>query len=316
VIGDGVIELPAFAKQRTELVWTRDGRTLRTRTPEVAFSAIAHWYSFGRWSLTATSRLALPAHVTAYVSRGGGGRHGYWRNAPIGLAGYFGYCDVPALMPLVIGPQTRAALLDYDTQRRIDPTLQDMRSPVVLHIHDGTVETTAKAADDDSRALDDLIAIHHALAADHEDVLDSWKRAADVLAGTLSTAWPPLIEVPRAFGATTIALRWPPSTQAGSTASIELVADARGAKLWSIEREAQPTPNAIDIAGRPFLVMGRIPIAFDQLARVVARTEIMAITVRRYATVRIAGHTPDPDVLEHVLDLLGAICMAPSEPYR
>jgi hypothetical protein len=303
-----MIELPAFAKDRTELVWTQNGRTLNTHTTEVTFSAIAHWYAFGRWSLSATSPLALPEHVTAYVSRGGGGHHGYWRNAPIGLAGYFGYCDVPALMPIVIGPATRAALLAHDAG--------DTRTPVALHIHDGTIETTSKAAPDDRRALDDLIAIHHALATDHEDVLDSWKRAADALCGTLSTAWPPLLTVPRRFGSTTIALRWPPSTQAGSAPAIELAVDARGAKLWSIEREARPTPNARDIAGRPFLVMGHIPVAAEHLARVVARAEIMSIIVRRYVTVRIATHTPDPDVLEYVLELLGAICGAPTDPYR
>ncbi len=54
----------------------------------------------------------------------------------------------------------------------------------------------------------------------------------------------------------------------------------------------------------------------DQLARAVERADIMSIIVRRYVTVRIGLSSPDPGALEAVLELLGHICGANSEPYR
>ena len=62
--------------------------------------------------------------------------------------------------------------------------------------------------------------------------------------------------------------------------------------------------------------MGEIPVSLEQLARVVARADITSIVVRRDITVRLARHSPDPDALEPVLDLLGHICGASGVPYR
>jgi len=261
-----------------------------------------------------TSPLTFPVDVTAYVSRAGSA-HGYWRNAPP-TPSYFGYCDVPALMPILIGPKTRRAIAQHDAHA-VEADGDEPRAPIELHIRAGVVETKTKVDhDDDKRVIEDQRAIHHALAADHADLLASWQHAADTLNGSVTTTWPPLLTVPRAFGSTTIALTWPTTEQSSASAAIELVVDARKAKLWTLEREPLPTPNTISIADRPFLAIGDIPIPMDQLARIVARAEIMSITVRRHATIRIAGHEPKPEILEALLDLLGALCGAPSDPYR
>lgn len=308
------MDLPAFAKRRTDLVWARHGRTLTTSTPEVAFTAHRPWYSLGRWTVTAVSPLALPANVTLCVTSSGS-VNGYFHNASIGLPDYFGYCDAPALMPLLVGPRLRDALGAHDYPAPVDGETPH-RNAAVLHVRNRQVETTTKTYGDDSGVLDAITAIHRSLADDHADLLDRWKAAADELRGTIATSWPPVLTVPRGFGSTTIALRWSPSLQAGSQASIELTTDAHGVPLWSMEREPHPTPNARMIGDRPFLVMGTIPIPIEQVARVVARADITSIIVRRHATVRIARHTPDPDVLDAVLDLLGHVCGANSEPYR
>jgi hypothetical protein len=308
------MELPSFAQHRSDLMWTRRGRLLVAHTADVTFSAQTAWYT-RRWTIVGASTLALPVDDTVYVSRAGGA-HGYWRNAPPGLGGYFGYCDAPALMPLLVGERTRRAVKHHDQPPWSDPPVEDTRQPVALHIRARTIETTTATAENDRAVLDDLLAIHQALADDHAALLDAWKDAADQLRGTVATSWPPLLTVPRAHGSTTIELHWPASTASGSEASIELVADARGAKLWSLEREPRSTPNSIAIADRPFLVMGEIPIAMDVLQRIVARAEIMSIIVRRNVVVRIARSVPDVGVLDAVLELIGELCGAKSEPYR
>ena len=288
-------------------VWTWSGRRAAScYAPDIQFTTKSKWYSLGRWSVTAVSKLALPIPLVVYISRQGPA-YGYWRNAPIG-SDYFGYCDAPALMPILIGDATRAAIDAHDTR-----STDGSRNPVELHIKDAQLETTTKT---DATVLDDVIAIHRALTEDHADLLDEWKRAADQLNGILSTTWPPQITVPRAFGPTTIALRWPPSSHSTATASIELTVDARHSKLWSIEREQTRTPNARMLAERPYLVLGDVPLALDQLARVIARADILSITVRRYAIVRIARYTPEPEILDDVLSLLALICGDASSPYR
>jgi hypothetical protein len=307
--------LPGFARRDDGLTWTGRGRTLKADTRDVMITAQRAWYSPVRWTVTAVSRLLVPEEVTLYVSRGGGA-HGYWRNAPPGIAGYFGYCEAPALMPLLVGELTRRAIQHHDTPPWSDPPMEDTRQPVALHISARTIETTTTTVDNDGAVLDDLLAIHQALAADHTSLLETWQRAADELRASAVTMWPPLLTVPRAHGATTIALRWPESTALGSEASIELTADARGAKLWSLEREPRETPNTLAIADRPFLVMGDIPIAMDALQRLVVRAEIMSINVRRHVMIRIARNTPDVGVLDALLELIGELCGAKHEPYR
>lgn len=281
--------------------------------PEVAFTTRTAWYSRG-WTVIGTSRLALPLDVTAYISRSGAA-HGYWKNAPQ-LTGYFGYCDVPALMPILVGPHTRRAIKQHDGHAP-EADGDEPRGPVELHIRGGEIETTTKVDHgNELSVLDDQRAIHHALAIDHADVLASWQRAATQLGGTVAAVWPPVLTVTRGFGTATILLTWPSTSQSAASAAIELVADARKARLWTLEREPLATPNTIMIADRPFLAIGDIPVPLDHLARLVARAEIMSITVRRHITVRSAGHEPKPDMLEALLDLIGELCGAPTEPYR
>jgi hypothetical protein len=309
------MELPSFALHRSDLAWTRRGRTLVAQTPDVTFTAQPAWYSSSRWTVVGVSSLALPVDDTLYICRAGGA-YGYWRNAAPGLAGYFGYCDAPALMPLLVGERTRQAIKHHDTPPGPDPPLEDTRYSVALHIKQRSVETTTVTAAADRAVLEDQLAIHQAMADDHAALLDAWKDAADQLHGSVATTWPPVLTVPRAHGSTTIALNWPLTTASGSEASIELTADARGAKLWSLEREPRKTPNSIAIADREFLVMGDIPVGMEILNKLVARAEIMSISVRRHVVVRIGRSTPDAGVLDALLELIGDLCGAKSEPYR
>ena len=257
-------------------------------------------------------KLALPAQVVLYISRSGGA-HGYWRNAPIG-GEYFGYSDVPALMPLLVGHHTRGALHMHDDPYR--DRGGSARDPVELHVKAGLVETTTLCDADDASVIDAQIAIHQGLADDHAALLATWQTAAHQLRGIVSSTWPPVLTVPRAFGSTTISLRWSTSMQAGETATMELAVDARKAKLWALEREAARTPNARMIADRPFYAIGEIPAAIDKFASVLARADLQSINVRRYITMRIAQHTPDPELLEDLLFLLGELCGDAPEPYR
>jgi len=269
----------------------------------VTFTARAHWYAPHRWTIVGVSTPTLPASVTVYVAKRGS--HGYWCNAPpTELPGYFGYSDAPALMPLIVGPATQLAIAEFDRSKS-----------VALHIRDGSVETTTTiVGDDNERVIDELVAIHRALDTDYLALLQTWQSIAERLGGSASAAWPPQLTVPGAHGPTTIALRWTDSMAIGSEALIELSAHANGAPLWQLKREPTPTPNCIIFADRPFLVTGDIPFPIDELAQLVARTEILSIVVRRYITVRIARRTPDAGELEALLDLIAALCNA--APYR
>ena len=307
------MDLPAFANHPPELVWERDGRTLTTKVGEIAFTARSTWYSQG-WTVTGTSPLALPVDATVYIAKSGAA-HGYWKNVAA-MKGYFAHSDVPALMPVLVGDATDRAIAAHDKPRSVMVEIEGPGETVELHIRERTITTTTKVASENERVIEDQLWIHRGLAADHEAVLDSWKAAADELRGSVATTWPPVITVPRNFGSTTIGLHWSPSTHVSARASIAFSVDARGARLWSMDREPQATPNTHMIAGHHFLVMGEIPIPADQLARVVFRTGITSINVRRHATVYIDRHTPDVEKLEAVIELLGTLCGSSSEPYR
>ncbi|HEY5926683.1 MAG TPA: hypothetical protein VIV11_33585 [Kofleriaceae bacterium] len=307
------MDLPAFANRTPELVWERDGRTLTTRVGNIAFTARSPWYS-PSWIVTGTSPLALPVDATVYIAKSGAA-HGYWKNVAA-MKDYFAHSDVPALMPVLVGDATERAIAAHDKPRSVMVEIEGPGETVELHIRERTIETTTKVAAGNERVIEDQLAIHRALAADHEQVIDAWRAAADELRGSVATTWPPVITVPRGFGSATIGLHWSPSTHVSARASIVLSADARGAKLWSLDREPQATPNTRMIAGHPFLVMGEIPIPMDQLARAIFRTGITSINVRRHVTVHIDRHAPDAAVLDDVLELLGALCGAASEPYR
>jgi hypothetical protein len=286
---------------------------LLAHTPDVSITAQAAWYARSRWTVTSVSSLALPIDSSLFVSKGGGA-YGYWRNAPPGLAGYFGYCDSPALMPIIVGPRTRAALFAHDSPTWSSSPSFDTRGPVELHIRDRIIETRTRTDDVDSTVLDDQIAIHAALAADQDALLASWRKAADELHGIVSDPWPPLLTIPRAFGPTMIAMSWPSAGLGNAT--IDFSADARGAKLWLIEREPQRTPKCLMLADRPFLTVGEPTVALDKLARLVERAEILSINVRRHVMVRIAQYSPDPAILGAIVDLIGEIAGAGAEPYR
>ena len=305
------MEPPAFASDRDGLVWKHRRRVVEAKTGEVTFTARKKWYLLGRWELVATSTLPLPVDATIYISKTGGA-HGYWRNSTVISDEYFSHCDAPALVPLLIGPKTRAAIKHHDEGRGERLAARD---PIAVHVRARNVETKTIVDGDDVNVVDEMLAIHKAIADDHTDVVDEWHAAADKLRGMVSTSWPPLLAVPRAFGSTLIALRWPASAHSSSSATIELSVDARKAKLWSMEQVVS-APNAKLIAKRPFLVMGDIPISVETLAGIVARAEILSINVRRHAIVRIAKHKPDPEILDDLLYLLGELCGDAAVPYR
>ena len=211
----------------------------------------------------------------------------------------FAYADVPALMPLLVGRHARAALAPS----------------IALHIRGGNIETITHARVDD-RVIADHLALHRALAKDHEALLASWRAAAGELGGRVESAWPPVLAIPRMHGPATITLRWSDSPAIGSEAAIELGAHAHGAPLWSLRREAVDAPNCITIADQSYLVLGPFPIPLAELVALVARTGVTQIGVRRHATIRIGRTAPEPEVLAPLLGLLDAMCAATTDPYR
>src|SRR5687768_3779664 len=179
------MEPPAFASDRDGLVWKHRRRVVEATAGEVTFTARRKWYLLGRWELVATSTLPLPVDTTIYISRTGGA-HGYWRNSTIISDEYFSHCDAPALVPLLIGPKTRAAIKHHDEGHGDRLAARD---PLALHVRARDVETKTIVDSDDREVVDDMLAIHKAIADDHTDVVDAAvDRAARVWLDTDRTA--------------------------------------------------------------------------------------------------------------------------------
>lgn len=305
---------PAFIT-RGDLTWTRHGRGYEARRGDVTLTAETRWYS-SAWTVRATSALALPIDVTLFVGRRHGS-HGYWSNVHVDLRTrwskhYFAYCSVSPLASMLLGEATLRAIASHDAHlENPDDPIADPPH-VELHVRGGLVETTTVVPGDIDSVVDDQLAIHAALGADHAALLESWRVAAVALGGELVRAWPPVITVPAPFGTTTIELQWPSTEQRGAHASIALTVDARHAPLWNLE---PGIPNGTVIGGRVFLVTGQPPIDVQELARAVTEAGLVSIHVRRDIHVRIARSRPDAEELAIVLDAIAKL-VPPSAPYR
>lgn len=271
------------------------------------------------WILEATS--ALPGEkLTLYITRGPIG-YGYWRDLLVGDrdfdARYFVYCDNPALLPLVVGPDTREAIEAAQMQA------------LVLHVRHGLAVTESTVAQDAAPAVDGHLAVHRALASDHARVLERWRYIADRLNGRVLSKWPPVMTLLRPIGTINATVGWQlpedPSGAAWATAegslATELVAE-RGAAtegVWALT-PGLPTIGACKRVGdRHFYVHGEPGLSWDELAQFVTRAGISELHVTdHHIAVRLAGMVLESARAEAAISLLSRLAApdAGESPYR
>lgn len=174
---------PEFVRARKDGAWQVASRTLSGTCAGVDITGERRWWG-GRWALTSAAPFPVPETLILFVSVSGM-EHGFWRDLLVGDPGFdrshFIFCDTPALLPLVLGPATRQALRDSE----------EIRDALTLYVRGGVTRVMGTSSEDDPRAIDRHLAVHHALAEDHRACLASWQELMTSSHGRADATWPP-----------------------------------------------------------------------------------------------------------------------------
>jgi hypothetical protein len=280
------------------------------------FELVANRPLFGStWRVNATS--PLPGErMTLYVTSGVVG-HGYWRDLLVGDDAFdrrhFVYADNPALLPLVIGPDTREAIKEAGPE-------------IALHVHRGRLETEQQTASFDDRDFAHHRAVHTAFAADHARAVERWERYAEAFEGRVLAKWPPVLALLRPIGTIVVSLSWrvPAGSSsaewasAGESLATELLAEGAPGEPWRLDQGLATIGAHERIGDRHFEVHGEPTVSRAELGHAVTRAKIMSLGVGRHVTMRLAGMVAERARLEAAISLLGRIIApeAPDSPYR
>ena len=269
------------------------------------------------WTVRATS--PIPGERMTLYATSGVVHHGYWRDLLVGDDEFdrrhFVYSDNPALLPLAVGPETRAAIA------AAGPTL-------ALHVHRGRVQTEERAFGPDEALARRHHAVHAAFAADHARAIERWKRFAEILEGRVLAKWPPVLLLGRPIGAIVVSLTWriPQSSDsaewasAGESLTTELLAErGQPGPAWRLDRGLATIGAHQRIGDRHFEVVGKPTLSHDALAHAVRQANIVAIRVDREVVVQLGGMVGDRPRLDAAIELMTRI-VAPGgfhdSPYR
>ena len=305
-----------FVDAKPDVAWSRSARLVRGSIDGVDITCESRWWG-NQWNVTAESPFPVPEQMTLFVSARGMD-HGFWRDLRVGDdafdARFFVFCDAPALLGIVLGAATRRALSKSDG--------------LVMYVRDRRVKTMGLHAAKDSASLDRHLAIHRALADDHRAFLDAWKERIVEAHGRGDATWPPTATLLRPSGALTVNLRWTsPTTRdaadwddAGESMRTEVTGhDDRDRKEWSLREVRATAARTHVLAGKPFVLVGALPLALAVIDNHVERAAIASISVRDHRiTVGLHG-VASPRQLEGAVRIIQLIVDATTEsssPYR
>jgi hypothetical protein len=252
----------------------------------------SRWWG-NRHAVTATSPFPVPEKLILYCSQQGMD-HGFWRDLVVGDRVFdrlfFVFCDSPALLPIICGETTRAALL----------AAASVRDEITLYVRDGQVKTTGTAAfKNDDEAAARHTTVHRALATDHQAFLARWKAQMDSAAGRADAVWPPTATLLRPAGALMVKLAWSaPKSRDGS--DWELAADSMRTLItahddqarakWTLREVSPTTPCTHVLAGRRFTLVGALPFALPVLENIIRQGQLASIAAHeKTITVGIHG---------------------------
>ncbi len=283
---------------------------------EGAFELVGHRRWLGSWSVSASS-LWPGERMTLYITAGTV-RYGYWRDLLVGDAAFdrrhFVYSDNPALLPVIVGPETRRAITAAGPR-------------FALHVHRSQIVSEEQTDVVDEALAERHHAVHAALAADHARAIERWRGFAELFDGRVLAKWPPVLALYRPIGTIVMSLTWqlPQSTDladwasCGESLASELVAE-RGAagSPWRLDPGLATIGAHRRIGDRHFEVTGEPALSRAELDDAVTRAGIRALRVDRLVTVELAGMVGDRARLEAAIRLMTRIVApsAPDSPYR
>ena len=281
----------ACIEGRKDVAWNVEPRTITGRCDGLELTAARRWWG-GRWQVTSAAPFPVPGGPLVFASRRGM-EHGFWRDVVVGDrafdAAYFIYSDVPALLPHLLGPATRAALRDRG------PHGDDL----TLYARGGTTRVTSGPHARDLTAIDRHLAVHRALATDHAACRARWREVIASAGGRAGPDWPPTATLLRPIGTVFVNLTWRAVPRrdddadwaaAASSLRTELAShDERPRRSWSAHEVGATTPATHSLGGRRFVVRGRPSCAIPQLDQLVARAGAASIVCGPQVAVALHG---------------------------
>lgn len=309
-----------FLEAKPDVKWARTGAIVRGAIEGVEIGCDSRWWGT-KWKVTAESAFPVPEKLIVYISERGMD-HGFWRDLPVGDdvfdRRFFVFCDVPALLPLVVGPATRRALSETGPNR----------DDIILYVRDGRVQTMGTNARDDLGAIDRHLAVHRALAADHRGCLEGWKARMVEAAGRADATWPPTATLLRPSGALLVNMTWTaPTTRDGhdwdeaadSLRTAVTAHDDRARMKWVLREVGMTVPCTHVLADRRFVLVGKLPFALPVLETIIKQAQLASIAVTGdRITVSLRGLATARQI-EGAVRIIGLVVQALIEstsPYR
>ena len=309
---------PGFIQARSDGDWRVASSSLTGRCSGVAFAGERRWWG-GRWTLTSTAAFPVPESLILYVSAAGMD-HGFWRDLRVGDPtfdyDYFIFCDTPALLPLVLGRATRAALQRHE--RIGDAT--------TLYVRDGLTRVTSSCGEDDKTAIERHLAVHTALDEDHRACLVRWQQRMTEANGRADASWPPVATIMSRTGTLMVHTSWTaPTTRDAS--DWELSADSlrthltghddRDRKRWSLSAMEPGRAGTHELSGRHVTIFGQPSISLPLLGDLVRTGDIVSIRCGTEIAVSMRG-LADPRQMEAALRIVELVVDAAgsASPYR
>jgi len=299
--------LPAFLQARPA-EWRSASPGLRATIDGVTITARSRWWG-KRWTVTSESAFPVPEPLLLFASRNGMD-HGFWRDYRIGDPAFdqrhFVYSDSPALLPLILGPQTRRAVA---ARTRLDDALS-------LYVVSGVSRVSGTNHAGDATAITRHLDVHRALAHDHEELMAAWIALVGKVHGRAEPHWPPAGTVMNPVGALRLSLAWVPKDE--DSLRTRLVGqDGRARARWRL-REVEPFEDSnLEIGHRRMVLAGTPTIAKALLEQLVDRAAIVSITCAAEVSVAVRGVATEVQ-LGNMVRVLEQVLKAPDSgtPYR
>ena len=312
--------LAPFLEVRREAGWLKVANGVRGTVDGVELACESRWWG-NQWSVIGESAFPIPEKLILFVSERGMD-HGFWRDLRVGDSQFdsrfFVFCDTPALLPIVVGEATRAAISNTGPNRH----------DIILYVRAGRVKTTGITMKDDTQSIDRHLAIHRALADDHRAFLARWKQHMDAAAGRADATWPPTATLLRPSGALLVNLAWTAPTtrdasdwdEAADSMRTEITAhDDRARIQWSLHEVSATTPCTHVLAKRRFVLVGKLPFALPVLETIVRQAQLASVVVHQNRiTVGVHGIATSRQVegAVRVIHLVVDATAETSSPYR
>lgn len=266
----------------------------------VAFEAHRRWWG-RRWIVASHSELLVPEPLLVFASRKGM-EHGFWRDFRVGDARFdrehFVFSDTPALLPLILGPATRAALA----------AAAPLDDALALYIRGGLCRVTGTNDGDDEQALRRHLAVHRGLATDHQAFLAAWKELVSGVHGRAEAVWPPVGVVMTRVGGLRVFVRWTPATETeadwlvreDSLRTVIVGHDGRPRARWSVKEVSPGVQPNFEVGTNRYLLSGAPTLARPVIEQLVRRTQFVSLTCSRDASISVRGIASESQLSEMV----------------